>query len=79
MYVGAILKIVILRLGDSVSRSMQIQWWLFVSCLLFSQGGGDANKEIEGRRLLHIAADYGQLEVIQELVAKGADVNVSSF
>lgn len=35
------------------------------------------NKEIDGRPPLHYAADYGQEHVIQYLISKGADVNVS--
>ena len=30
-----------------------------------------------GRTPLHYAADYGQAEVIEYLISKGADVNVS--
>ncbi|CAH1259192.1 myotrophin-like [Branchiostoma lanceolatum] len=39
------------------------------------QPGFDVNSEIGGRPPIHYAADYGQLEVIQVLLAKGADVN----
>lgn len=39
----------------------------------------DLNKEIDGRPPLHYAADYGQEHVIQYLISKGADVNVSIF
>ena len=28
---------------------------------------------------IHYAADYGQLEVIEYLVSKGADINVCDF
>ena len=36
------------------------------------------NKELlNGRNALHYAADYGQVDVIQILVSKGANVNVS--
>ncbi|KAJ9594080.1 hypothetical protein L9F63_014492 [Diploptera punctata] len=35
----------------------------------------DVNKEIDGRPPLHYAADYGQGDVIQYLLSKGADVN----
>jgi len=31
---------------------------------------------LNGRGLLHFAADYGQTEVIEYLLSKGADVNV---
>lgn len=36
----------------------------------------DINAEIKnGRQLLHIAADYGQREVVEFLLSKGAEVN----
>ncbi|XP_792242.1 myotrophin [Strongylocentrotus purpuratus] len=36
----------------------------------------DANEKIKGRTLLHVAADYGQAEVIEYLVEqKQADIN----
>lgn len=35
----------------------------------------DVNKEIDGRPPLHYAADYGQGDVIQYLLSKGAEVN----
>ncbi|VDO01038.1 unnamed protein product [Rodentolepis nana] len=36
----------------------------------------DVNQDIgNGRRLIHIAADYGQSEIIEILIKKGADVN----
>uniref|UniRef100_T1JLU3 Uncharacterized protein n=1 Tax=Strigamia maritima TaxID=126957 RepID=T1JLU3_STRMM len=35
----------------------------------------DINKDIDGRPPLHYAADYGQKEVIQYLIEKGADLN----
>ena len=31
---------------------------------------------LNGRMAIHYAADYGQLEVIEYLVSKGADMNV---
>jgi ankyrin repeat protein len=37
----------------------------------------DVNALIEGRPALHYASDYGQKEVIEYLISKGADVNVS--
>eukprot|EP00058_Branchiostoma_floridae_P009520 XP_002595008.1 hypothetical protein BRAFLDRAFT_128977 [Branchiostoma floridae] len=37
--------------------------------------GFDVNSEIGGRMPIHYAADYGQLDVIKVLLAKGADVN----
>ena len=30
---------------------------------------------IDGRTTLHLAADYGQLEVLEYLAAQGADIN----
>ncbi|CAL1546674.1 unnamed protein product [Lymnaea stagnalis] len=37
--------------------------------------GVDVNKAIQGRLPLHYAADYGQTEVIEYLISKGAKVN----
>lgn len=37
----------------------------------------DVNKLINGRTLLHYAADYGQSDVLGYLLEKGADANVS--
>jgi len=39
--------------------------------------GIDVNAEIDGRPPILYAADYGQQEVIEYLVSKGANVNVS--
>lgn len=40
--------------------------------------GSDVNKPLlGGRNALHFAAEYGQQEVIEFLISKGADVNVS--
>ncbi|ESO86950.1 hypothetical protein LOTGIDRAFT_128209 [Lottia gigantea] len=36
---------------------------------------GLQNETISGRKLIHFAADYGQPEMIEFLVHKGADVN----
>ena len=44
---------------------------------LFSKGI-NVNDDIDGRPPILYAADYGQQEVIEYLVAKGADVNVST-
>lgn len=38
----------------------------------------DVNALIEGRVLLHYAADYGQTAVLNYLLDKGADPNVST-
>lgn len=38
----------------------------------------NVNDEIEGRPPLLYAADYGQTDVIEYLIAAGADVNVST-
>lgn len=35
----------------------------------------EINQDINGRTLLHYAADYGQTEVVDYLISKGADVN----
>lgn len=35
----------------------------------------DVNHEINGRMLIHYASDYGQTEVVNYLISKGADVN----
>ena len=35
------------------------------------------NCSLNGRPLIHYAADYGQKEIIQYLISKGANVNVS--
>uniref|UniRef100_A0A0B7BP65 Uncharacterized protein n=1 Tax=Arion vulgaris TaxID=1028688 RepID=A0A0B7BP65_9EUPU len=35
----------------------------------------NVNKQIQGRYPLHYAADYGQTEVIEYLLSKGANIN----
>lgn len=40
--------------------------------------GGDVNEMSDGRYPLHFAADYGQAEVLNYLISKGANVNVST-
>ena len=53
---------VIKIVSDSYSDHLQIE---------------DVNKDLgSGRRLIHTAADYGQLEMLELLIKKGADVNV---
>ncbi|XP_038052571.1 myotrophin-like [Patiria miniata] len=43
---------------------------------LIEEDGEDVNQVLsQGRRPLHIAADYGQTEVIRKLTENGADVN----
>ncbi|XP_055329076.1 myotrophin-like [Paramacrobiotus metropolitanus] len=37
--------------------------------------GVDIRQPIDGRPPIHFAADYGQREVIEYLISKGADVN----
>ena len=44
-------------------------------CLLLQ--GVDVNNMCDGRYPIHFAADYGQTEVVEYLISKGADVNVS--
>ncbi|CAL1548918.1 unnamed protein product [Lymnaea stagnalis] len=43
--------------------------------MIYSLQGVDVNKAIQGRLPLHYAADYGQTEVIEYLISKGAKVN----
>ena len=38
--------------------------------------GVDVNAQINGRLPMHYAADYGQGEVIEYLLSKGAKINV---
>ncbi|XP_037070692.1 myotrophin-like [Pollicipes pollicipes] len=37
----------------------------------------DVNQAIDGRSPIHYAADYGQLEVLEYLLNRGADLNVT--
>ncbi|XP_074659976.1 myotrophin homolog [Tubulanus polymorphus] len=40
------------------------------------QSGGTVNDDLEsGRVALHLAADYGQKEVLEYLISKGADID----
>lgn len=44
---------------------------------LFTLKGEDVNRTLEGgRKPLHYAADCGQLEILEFLLLKGADINV---
>lgn len=67
--------------SDAVDQGEALRW----ACqngdldqvrLLVDKQGANINGEIKGRRLLHFAADYGQLDVIEYLCSKGGDVNV---
>lgn len=43
----------------------------------YSDKGEDVNRTLEGgRKPLHYAADCGQLEILEFLLLKGADINV---
>lgn len=45
--------------------------------LCFYLKGEDVNRTLEGgRKPLHYAADCGQLEILEFLLLKGADINV---
>lgn len=49
---------------------------LLMSCFSLLQAE-DVNRTLEGgRKPLHYAADFGQTEVVEFLISKGADVNV---
>ncbi|XP_005806956.1 myotrophin-like [Xiphophorus maculatus] len=39
--------------------------------------GEDVNQSLEGRKPLHYAADFGQVDMIKYLLHKGADVNAT--
>lgn len=44
---------------------------------MFTLKGEDVNRTLEGgRKPLHYAADCGQLEILEFLLLKGADINV---
>jgi len=43
----------------------------------FIDGGIKVNSMVDGRYPIHFAADYGQAEVVEYLISKGADVNAS--
>lgn len=47
--------------------------------ITFSQGFNIDGELLNGRNGLHFAADYGQEEVIEFLLSKGATINVSSL
>ena len=50
---------------------------LMIAC--FYAQGINLNEAVDGRPLIHYAADYGQVHVIEYLVGKGANVNVSGI
>lgn len=39
----------------------------------------NVNQEVTGRYPIHYAADYGQTDVLEYLLSKGADVNVCTM
>lgn len=50
--------------------------YIFTVCVSQNE---DVNRTLEGgRKPLHYAADCGQAEMLEFLLSKGADVNVSS-
>jgi ankyrin repeat protein len=46
-------------------------------CIFIFFQNVDVNLAIDGRSPIHYASDYGQADVIEYLISKGADVNVS--
>ena len=56
---------------------------IFLFCLFFfafsNSKSMDVNIEVQGRLPLHYAADYGQTDVLEYLLSKGAKVNVSKL
>lgn len=59
---------------DSTVDIVDLFRYLFVK--LFHTQNFDVNYEIASRYPLHYAADYGQTDVLDYLLSKGADVNV---
>lgn len=52
----------------------------FAGMTFVFQNDSNINSDIGGgRKPIHYAADFGQNEVIEYLLAKGADINVSKF
>ncbi len=49
----------------------------FLFCFL--QHPGKVNEQMNGRSLLHYAADAGNYDVLKELVNNGANVNVNNL
>lgn len=37
----------------------------------------DVNRTLDGRKPVHIAADFGQVQVLDFLISKGADINAA--
>lgn len=54
-------------------ESIDLEDFLF---FLYNFQNIQINQDINGRTLLHYAADYGQSEVVSYLVSKGAEVDV---
>lgn len=46
--------------------------------ILFLQSPDSVNATIDGRKPIHYASDFGQTAVIDYLISKGAEVNVST-
>ncbi len=51
---------------------------LFICALIFSVGADLRAKEGDGRTLLHIASQIGDLDWVKDLIKKGADVNAKA-
>uniref|UniRef100_A0A8C1V2X8 Myotrophin n=1 Tax=Cyprinus carpio TaxID=7962 RepID=A0A8C1V2X8_CYPCA len=58
-----------------------LEWYVFLYCngvLCVVVQAEDVNRTLEGgRKPLHYAVDCGQAEMVEFLLSKGADVNVS--
>ncbi len=61
-----------------IDIEMKKFYFTVTNCVFFIDQGTDVNAAIDGRSPLHFAADYGQRDVIEYLVSKKADVNVSN-
>jgi len=49
-----------------------------INLFFFVQHPGKVNEQMNGRSLLHYAADAGNFDVLKELVDNGANVNVNN-